>query len=226
MSLNYQNDESNYINNDIHAFLQMKSNNVKSEPAEKEFMIGERVRVLRKQKGLSIRSLAESCGISVNTLSLIENDRTSPNINTLKLLANGLDVAMPAFFEDEKPEHGPVYQQNGKRAQLQFANGTLEKLGEGLPPLGAEPIIVTLENSTKTIEDISHTGREFIYCLEGKITCYISEQPYHLQTGDSILFNARSPHRWINAQQASSQLLVLFCPMDPQDQPAERHLEP
>ncbi|MFN2216518.1 MAG: helix-turn-helix domain-containing protein, partial [Anaerolineales bacterium] len=78
MTLNYQNMETCQPDNDIHAYLLMNHENGKSEPPEKEFMIGERVRMLRKQKGLSIRSLAESCGISVNTLSLIENDRTSP----------------------------------------------------------------------------------------------------------------------------------------------------
>ena len=219
------NKESKQIKQDIHSYVleEVKAN--KSTLEVKEFTIGDRVRTFRKQKGLSIRSLADLCGISVNTLSLIENDRTSPNVNTLKLLARGLEISILAFFEDEKPEHGPVYQQYGQRPQMRFTNGTLEKLSEGLPSLGAEPILVTLENTSEKVQDISHTGREFIYCLDGKVTCYISDQPYQLLTGDSILFDARSPHYWINAQLKPSKLLVLFCPIDPQDQPTEHHLE-
>jgi transcriptional regulator with XRE-family HTH domain len=226
MSMNNPIEESNRSSQDIHTYILKKNAGKENQFSKKELIIGSRVRAIRKQKRLSIRSLAENCGISVNTLSLIENDRTSPNINTLKSLANGLGISMLAFFEEERPEYGPVYQQQGQRPQMRFTNGILEKLGEGLPPLGAEPIVVTLENTTEKIDDISHAGREFIYCLKGKMTCFISEQPYHLRSGDSILFNAQSPHRWINAQRDPSQLLVLFCPMDPQDKPAERHLEP
>ncbi|HKZ44159.1 MAG TPA: cupin domain-containing protein [Anaerolineales bacterium] len=218
--------EFNQLKQDIHTFILTNDKKEENQTNENELIIGNRIRVFRKQNGSSIRSLAMKCGISVNTLSLIENDRTSPNINTLKSIADGLGVSVLAFFEEDKPEHSPVYQRQGQRPQMRFSNGALEKLGEGLPPLGAEPILVTLENTSEKIEDISHTGREFIYCLKGKMTCFISEQPYPLRSGDSILFNARSPHRWINAQPDPSQLLVLFCPMNPQDQPAERHLEP
>ena len=107
---------------------------------------------------------------------------------------------------------------------LHFAHGTLEKLGEGLPPLGSEPILVTLNPGRAEEKDISHSGREFIYCLEGKVTCIIGSQEYNLGPGDSLLFNARVPHRWRNADPGSTRLLVLFCPMESIDQSAERHL--
>jgi transcriptional regulator with XRE-family HTH domain len=187
--------------------------------------ISERIRRLRREQGLSIRTLAAKCGLSANTLSLIENERTSPSVHTLQLLAHGLGVPLVTFFEEEKHTHALVYQQAGQRPLLRFANGTLEKLGEGLPPLGAEPILVTLDAGHADAKDISHVGREFIYCLEGKVTCIVADQEYHLSVGDSLLFDASAPHRWLNAYPDSSKLLVLFCPMEARDQPAERHLD-
>ncbi|KAF0108112.1 MAG: XRE family transcriptional regulator [Anaerolineaceae bacterium] len=190
-----------------------------------EVLVGTRLRALRRGQGLSIRSLAAKCGISVNTLSLIENNRTSPSVHTLHLLAGGLGVPLVTFFEEEKPEHGLVYQQHGQRPLVRFNNGTLEKLGEGLPPLGAEPILVTLDKDHKNAGEISHAGREFIYCLAGEVTCLIAGQPYVLSPGDSLLFDAKAPHRWANSHPAPAKLLVLFCPMEARDQPAERHLD-
>ena len=196
----------------------------------REDLIGARLRLLRKEKKLSIRTLAAKCGISVNTLSLIENDRTSPSVHTLQLLARGLEVPLVTFFEEDKPGHSLVYQQQGQRPLMRFANGTLEKLGEGLPPLGAEPILVTLDadqaagGSRTAGGDISHVGREFIYCLEGKIICIVANQEYHLLPGDSLLFDASAPHHWLNANSVPTKLLVLFCPMEAHDLPAERHL--
>ncbi len=189
-----------------------------------EVLIGTRLRLLRREKDLSIRALAEKCGLSVNTLSLIENNRTSPSVKTLGLLAGGLGVPLVTFFEEEKPEHGLVHQQHGQRPLIRFASGTIEKLGEGLPPLGAEPIVVTLDVDQKNTREISHTGREFIYCLEGKVNCLVAGQSFVLFPGDSILFDARAPHRWVNSHTVATRLLVLFCPMEARDQPAERHL--
>jgi quercetin dioxygenase-like cupin family protein len=108
---------------------------------------------------------------------------------------------------------------------VRFNNGTLEKLGEGLPPLGAEPILVTLDIGKKNAGEISHAGREFIYCLEGKVTCTVAGQSYVLNTGDSILFDAEAAHRWVNSDDKPTRLLVLFCPMEAGDRPAEHHLE-
>ena len=107
---------------------------------------------------------------------------------------------------------------------MRFANGTLEKLGAGLPPLGAEPILVTLDPGQADAQEISHAGREFIYCLAGKVICIVAGLEYPLAPGDSLLFDANAPHSWRNADPDSSKLLVLFCPMEAHDQPAERHL--
>jgi len=186
-------------------------------------LIGERLRHLRHGQGLSIRALAEKCGTSVNTLSLIENNRTSPSVHTLTLLAGGLGVTLATFFEEQKHEQQPVYQQAGGRARVPFSHGTLERLGEGLPPLGAEPILVTLVADQQ--EEALHSGREFIYCLDGNVTCLIEGRPYTLAPGDSLLFDAGVPHRWTNTNPQPSQLLVLFCPMEARDRPAEYHLD-
>ncbi len=188
-----------------------------------ETLVGERIRAIRQQHSLSIRALAGKCGISVNTLSLIENNRTSPSVHTLNLLAAGLGIPLVALFEEPKHEQELVYQQAGRRANVRFPHGTVEKLGEGLPPLGAEPLVVTLEHDQE--QAVTHSGREFMYCLEGEATCWIAGRDYALTPGDSLLFDAGAPHRWIHTGSEPARLLVLFCPMEAEDKPAEHHLE-
>ncbi len=190
-----------------------------------DLLIGARLRAFRKRKGLSIRSLAKICGISVNTLSLIENDRISPNVNTLKQVADGLEISIASFFEEDHPERSVIYQRQGQRLKIPFSNGALEKLGQGFPPLGAEPILVTLETTSNEVQVVAHPGREFIYCLEGAVTCELAGQAYPLFSGDSLLFNASIPHRWINSHTHPSRLLVLFCALETHEQPAELHLD-
>ncbi len=56
---------------------------------------GHCLRVLRSGRGLSIRSLAEQSGLNANTLSLIENSKTSPSVSTLQQLASALGRHLP-----------------------------------------------------------------------------------------------------------------------------------
>jgi transcriptional regulator with XRE-family HTH domain len=195
-----------------------------NQPETESIQVGTRIRAIRKQRGLTIRALAEQCQISPNTLSLIENERTSPSIRTLGQLAQGLCIHLATLLEPEPPGQGVVYQQQGQRSITRFANGTIENLGDGLPPLGAEPILVTLETHLSPPENVSHAGREFVYCIEGRMICHIGGSQYPLSAGDSLLFDASIPHRWENTYPDPSHLLVLFCPMDASDHPVEQHL--
>lgn len=54
--------------------------------------IGKTVRILREAKHLSLSAVAKATGISVPFLSLIEADQRNPSMNTLKALAEALDV--------------------------------------------------------------------------------------------------------------------------------------
>ncbi len=186
--------------------------------------VGVRLRALRKERGLTIRALAERCQISANTLGLIENNHTSPSVQTLYKISKGLDVHISTFFECNVPDPKVVYQRRGERVEMRFSNGTLADLGAGLPPLGAEPVLVTLESSLEPSQDVSHAGREFIYCLEGRVNCTLGDELYQLSAGDSLLFDAGIPHRWRNVGIKPCRLLVLFCAIDVQDEPAEKHL--
>src|SRR5262245_32588337 len=56
--------------------------------------IGTRIRDLRKMKAMPLRTLAESTGLSMSMLSLVERGKTSPSIGTLIAICSALDVHM------------------------------------------------------------------------------------------------------------------------------------
>jgi transcriptional regulator with XRE-family HTH domain len=185
------------------------------------------LRYLRARRGLSLRSLAEQSGLNVNTLSLIENSKTSPSVSTLQQLASALDVPITAFFETDTPKNEIAFQKEGQRPRAAFAHGTLEDLGAGLTLHGGQPFLVTLEpkaNSGST--PIVHTGLELVYCLEGHLSYTIEGRVYPLDPGDSLLFEAYLPHCWQNTGETASRSLLIMCPSDESDHPTERHFKP
>jgi len=189
--------------------------------------VGQRLRALRKARDLSIRSLAEQSGLSVNTLSLIENGRTSPSVSTLHQLAQSLNVSITAFFEGEQQKKRVVYQKAGERQQIVFSQGQMEKLSEGMPRLGSEPFITKLEpKATSGETPIVYAGREFIYCLEGHITYTVDGDTYSLAPGDSLIFDAFIPHSWRNTASTNSRALLVLCPLDSPDGQSDRFFMP
>jgi len=192
-----------------------------------EIDVGAHLRAIRSERGLSIRALAEMSGLNVNTLSLIENGKTSPSVSTLQLVAFALQVPITTFFETDAPRTKVVYQQAGHRPRAAFSHGTMEDMGAGLEGRGAEAFIVTLAPAAGSgLDPIVHTGREFVYCLEGQIDYTVAGDAFRLEPGDSLLFEAHLPHSWVNANPTPARSLLVLCPVDERDRPTERHFTP
>ncbi len=186
--------------------------------------IGRRLHDLRIQRRLSLRSLAELSCLNINTLSLIENNRTSPSVATLQQLAGALNVPITSFFKLDAEPNSVVFYHRYQRPQVTLVNGLLEELGGNLAARGAEPFLLRLNPcAEKTMVPAVHTGLEFVYCLEGSLTYWINADTYQLSPGDSLLFEAHLPHRWHNDGSVVSCSLLVLCPSDKNDQPTEQH---
>jgi transcriptional regulator with XRE-family HTH domain len=188
--------------------------------------VGRRLRELRKQHGLSIRALAKQSGLNVNTLSSIENNKTSPSVSTLQQVAAALQLPINAFFIRKIVPQAIVHQKEQDRQTAAFSYGTLSNLGAGFTRSGLEPFLVTLDSGADSGDTpIVHTGFEFVYCLQGVISYEVDNKTYNLASGDSLLFEAHLPHRWWNAGSESSRSLLLLSPTDERDRPDERHFK-
>ncbi|OGN89607.1 MAG: hypothetical protein A2Y88_06755 [Chloroflexi bacterium RBG_13_48_10] len=189
-----------------------------------EVDVGHCLRKLRADRDLSIRSLAEQSGLNVNTLSLIENGKSSPSVSTLQQLASALEVPITAFFVSDIPKNNISFLKAGQRPVVTFARGTLEDLGAGLTLRGGQPFSVTLEpRADSGPTPIVHTGHEFVYCLEGHLSYTIEDRTYLLEPNDSLLFEAHLPHSWKNIGDTPLRSLLVLCPADEGDRPQERH---
>jgi transcriptional regulator with XRE-family HTH domain len=186
--------------------------------------VGHRLRELRAARGLSIRALAEQSGLNVNTLSMIENGKTSPSVSTLQQVATALGAPITAFFETETHLRSIVYKKAQDHQSANFVHGTLADLGSGFSRHGLEPFVVNLAPHADSGDaSIVHTGLEFVYCLEGCIIYEVEGEAFTLYAGDSLLFEAHLPHRWQNAGDVPSRSLLILCPSDERDHPDERH---
>jgi transcriptional regulator with XRE-family HTH domain len=186
--------------------------------------VGGNLRRLRRAKRLSLRGLAELSGLAVNTLSLIENNRTSPSVSTLQQLARALDTPIVSFFEDDSSQARIVHLKADFRARADFDHGTCEILSTGFNDHRIQPLLVTLlPGADSGPAAIVHTGLEFVYCLDGEMDYEIEGEVHHIQAGDSLLFEAHLAHRWRNPETRPTRVIMVLSPSDEHDHPSERH---
>ena len=60
--------------------------------------VGDKLKAIRKKHGLSQRELAAKAGLTNGTISLIEKNRTSPSVASLKSLLDAIPISMAEFF--------------------------------------------------------------------------------------------------------------------------------
>lgn len=190
---------------------------------EKHASVGNKLRAIREERGLSQRELARLAGISTNAISLIERDENSPSVATLQSLATALNVKMSYFFDDR--ETAPVLHVKAhQRAGITTKGVRIEALDGKLSRQEMEPFLVTLEPHSGSGErQVVHTGHELVYCLAGNVEYLIDGVIHTLEAGDFLLFEAHLPHLWRNRTDTQATILLILQASGLAGEPVERH---
>lgn len=69
-----------------------------------DFDVGNRLRQVREAAGLSQRELARRAGVTNGTISLIEQNRNSPSVSSLRKVLQGVPMTLSEFFSTEETD--------------------------------------------------------------------------------------------------------------------------
>ncbi len=164
---------------------------------EAGFDVGTRLRQLREQAGLSQRELAKRSGVTNATISLIEHNRISPSIASLKKVLDGLPLSLAEFFAGGRDQPSHVF----------FPADTLQEIGKG--GISYRQVGGDLSNRALQILHeryapgsdtgkvmLSHEGEEGGIILRGRLEVTVGDQQRVLGPGDAYFFDSRLPHRF------------------------------
>lgn len=172
--------------------------------------IGEKIKMLRVQHGLTQQELANRCELSKGFISLLESERTSPSISTLVDILECLGTNLKDFFAEEGNEKITFSQED--YSVLENENILTTWLVPSAQKNAMEPIIVKLLPNAKTEEDDPHEGEEFGYVLSGKILICIGSIKKKCKKGDSFYFKPTEPHYIENAGKTEASVLWISTP--------------
>ncbi|MDQ0254105.1 transcriptional regulator with XRE-family HTH domain [Evansella vedderi] len=165
--------------------------------------IGTKIRAIRNRKKITIAQMCEGTGLSKGFISNVENNNTSPSINTLNTIASFLEVPLP-YLLLEKKQHMRVVRKDAR--QKSTFNGL--KIEHLTSKGGLRMMIVEMPPGTTIGEPHAHEGEECHLVLEGKILAEQGEDSVVVEAGDSFSWNASVPHFVKNVGDEKAVLLI------------------
>lgn len=201
------------------------------EPELAGDQLGERLRRLRKEAGWTLQDLARRSGVSLSTLSKIENAQVAPTFDTLVKAAHGLGIGFETLLTQAAAEPpAPAAKRAGGRLMVTrqedsvgfstpmyeyrvHANGLRRKY---MTPLIMEVKARMLDEATNWS---SHEGEEFIFVLSGAIELHTEfYEPVRLDAGDSAYIDSDMAHMFLNVGEGEARVASI-CYSDAIDGP-------
>ena len=157
--------------------------------------IGDKLRRMRLQRGLTQGELADRCELSKSFISQVERDLASPSIATLTDMLECLGSTRREFFSDDgnektvytRPDMFVKEDADGLRGRITWLIPTAQKNS-------MEPILVELGAGGHTDEFKPHEGEEFGYVLSGTITLLTGAGQQKIHPGESFCLHPKSVH--------------------------------
>jgi transcriptional regulator with XRE-family HTH domain len=158
--------------------------------------IGSRIRNLRVQKNLTQEELGERTDLSKGFISQLENNQSSPSLDTFFAILEVLGTTPEHFFavaaEPTKVVYKPAEQTVYEDADEHY---TLHWLVPDSNEKQMEPVLLTFSSAGAFKSFPPSPAETFIYCLRGTIVLRLGEQEYQAQAGEAMYFRADAPHQ-------------------------------
>jgi transcriptional regulator with XRE-family HTH domain len=190
--------------------------------ANENSTLGGLIRLLRQQKGWTLRQLSEQVGIPLSTLGKVEADKGSLTYDKLQQLTSRLGLTMAEFLahaETRAPESAPLLTARrsltspGNSIQISTPNYDYEYLCADLRKKRMVPIITRIRahDIVEFGEPVRHQGEEFIFVLEGSIEVHLQfYTAVTLTAGQGVYLDSTMGHAYL-AKDCESALVLAVC---------------
>jgi len=175
--------------------------------------VGQRLRQIRRERGLTLAEVSALSEVSVSTLSRLETGRTSLNFDKVLQLIEGLNIPLSSLI--------------GPREARYTGRKSMTRRGEGrffeTPQLVFEVLCGDLTHKrnvfwrvqvkARSFEDYDdykrHPGEEFIYIIKGTlILCTELYEDITLKPGDSLFFDSAMGHAYLSGGRGDTMVLM------------------
>lgn len=179
------------------------------------YRIGEKVRGLRKDRGMKLVDPGDHTGMSPAMLSKIESGKVVPTLPTLTRIGLAFSIGLDFFFSDERDRHAYGITRKSERIRMPGASKAPYDF-ESMDYTVHEPRLRTYLAHFKGANvprEHEHNGIEFVYITHGRLEFTWKGRREVLGSGDSVYFDASIPHSYRKLGDEACSGLVVSVPI-------------
>jgi transcriptional regulator with XRE-family HTH domain len=163
--------------------------------------LGQKIKALRENKGMSLDAMSKMTGFDVETLSKIETNEIQPQLGTVIKLSKALDSALGRLVSGQGDKLYSITRKSERKSALRSPSSkrgnqklyTYKSLAPEVKGRHMEALLVQLEDYPDQEMSV-HEGEEFIFVLDGIVLLKIGEEVFELDRGDSAYYLSTTPH--------------------------------
>ncbi|HYD30059.1 MAG TPA: cupin domain-containing protein [Azospirillaceae bacterium] len=184
-----------------------------------DFDVGARLKLVREGVGLSQRQLAQRAGVTNGTISLIEQNRCSPSVASLRKVLQGIPMTLAEFFSpDGLPPREQIFFRQEELVELTgILKGNVGSISfRQVGDLRGRNLQVLHERYAPGADTgrtmLQHESEEGGIVVKGRIELTVGDRREILGPGDAYLFDSRTPHRFRNIGDEDCEIVSACTP--------------
>jgi len=198
-------------------FLLYNINKMDNRLSKDTTPLANRIRLLRKDLGLTLEQVAQKSGVALATLSRLENGKVQGTFRTHQRIAEALNIPLPELYRNlQEPEREAYLLEPGGEEAESFTyddKASAVLLARQVSGKQMLPQMLLLEPGGKTALEQYPPGTErWLFGLEGRVEAAVGEKTYRIPQGGTLYFKASLPHRLENKEGAPARVLSVTSP--------------
>ena len=175
--------------------------------------VGAHLRAVRTMYGLSQRELAKRAGVTNGLISLIEQNRVSPSVSSLKKVLDGIPMSLAEFFTLDLSASPQVFFKGDELTDLGDRSVSLRLVAARRPNRAMSIMHERYVPGADTGADmLRHQGEEGGVVVRGRIELSIGGESRVLGPGDAYYFTSAIPHRFRNTGNEPCEIISASTP--------------
>jgi transcriptional regulator with XRE-family HTH domain len=175
--------------------------------------VGARLRSVRTSFGLSQRELARRAGVTNGLISLVEQNRVSPSVSSLKRVLDGVPMSLAEFFTLDLSVAPQPFFSADELVELGNEDLSLRLVAAQRP---GRQLAVLQERyaagATTGDEMLAHRGEEGGVVVRGRIELTVGGAVRVLGPGEAYYFSSQLPHRFRNVGREVCEIISASTP--------------
>ena len=158
--------------------------------------LGERVRNIRKNKGITLTELASASGLSASFISNMERNICSPTVENLQKICEAMGMSLLELLDGKQSTQSVIRKEDREVVYEQAKKVRYESLHFGDNKL--DGLIITIAPHEDYRKLWRHSYDEIGLILSGELTITIEDEKYVMKEGDTIYIEAMKNHNLSN----------------------------